>query len=268
MRRLRIRQGGIVAICAAVLLAVLNPPGSASAADRTADKNVIRLGVVSDLLMHLPLFVAEDKMFLADEKAIVRRETKYGKFRTSASLINDEVDMVLQATEAFFELTELYGADRYKIIGGLAATSGSVVIARDPIPNGGFAWKQLRQKKFLGRDKNSGPMYFLRSVLMTNGVDPTNVTFNTTAPVPARFRIWTKRRSHDYAIFFEPDASKIIRQGNGYFAAMLGPSVGKIDSMVFIVRSAFLKTRKNRDLVQRFMNAMQKSLNTTANASI
>ena len=260
----RSRQKWISAQVVFALFSVLTIAGPTGA----ASENKIRLGVVSDLLIHLPLFLAEDKSFFVDEKASVLSETKFGKFRTSVSLINQEVDIILQSTEAYFELADLYGADKYKIIGGLTATSGSVVLAKDPIPDAGFAWKLLRQKRFLGRDKNSTPMYFLRSVLATNGVDPANVTFNTTAPVPARARIWRKERTYDYALFFEPDASKIIRQGNGYFAAMLGPAVGKIDSSVFIVRAGFLKSEKNRDLVQRFMNAMQNSLNATAIESI
>lgn len=232
-----------------------------------AEKNTLRLGVISDLIMHLPLFVAQDRNFFADENLAVERSTKFGKFRTSVSLINDEVDIILQDIGAYFELADTYGADAYRIVGGLTATAGSVVIARDPVPSTGFAWKQLRQKRFLGRDKNSTPMYFLRSVLTMNGVDPANVLFNTTAPVPARVRIWGRDTSHDYALFFEPDASGIIRQGKGHFATMLGPAVGKIDFTVFIVRSAFLKSAKNRNAIQRFMNALQRSLNWTASAS-
>jgi len=264
MKQLRRRTKGIAARLGIAFFTVVAVAAPAIAASDIE----IRLGVVSDLLMHLPLFVAEDKKIFADEKTVVLAKTKFGKFRTSASLINQEVDIILQTTEAYFELADLYGATSYKIIGGLTATAGSVVIARDPIPNAGFSWKQLRQKRFLGRDKNLAPMYFLRSVLLTNGVDPANVEFNTTAPVPARARIWRKERTYDYALFFEPDASTIIREGNGYFAAMLGPAVGKIDSTVFIIRAAFLKSKKNRDLVQRFMNAMQKSLNATANESV
>ena len=240
--------------------------GSSSAG--AAANDTLRLGIISDLVMHLPLFVAEDGNLFAEEKVTVKRETKYGKFRTSASLLNNEIDLILQSTEGYFELADIYGSKEYKIIGGIAATSGSAVVSRLPMPNTGFSWNHLRQKRFLGRDRNSTPMYFLRSVLVTNGVDPTNVKFNTTAPVPARVRIWNRKKSHDYGIFYEPDVSTIIRTGNGYFAAMLGPSVGKIDSTVFIVKTAFLKSAKNRDLVQRFANAMQRALNITAQSSL
>jgi NitT/TauT family transport system substrate-binding protein len=233
-----------------------------------ASDKVIRLGVVSDLVMHLPIFIAEDKKFYADEGLVVQRETKFGKFRTSVSLVNKEVDIVLQDLSAYFELADAYGAEAFKIVGGLTATSGSVIVSRSPIPSTGFAWKQLRRKLVLGRDKNSTPMLFLSSVLRLNGVDPANVKFNTTAPVPARVRIWNQKRAHDYGLFFEPDASAIIRRGTGYFAASLGPAVGKIDLTVFIVRAAILNAEDNKDAVQRFINAIQRSLNWMAKASV
>ena len=137
-----------------------------------AEKSALRLGVISDLIMHLPLFVAEDKKFYADEYLVVERKTKFGKFRTSVSLINEEVDIILQDIGAYFELADTYGSDEFKVVGGLTATAGSVVIAREPIPDTGFVWKQLRRKRFLGRDKNSTPMYFLRSVLTTKWRGP------------------------------------------------------------------------------------------------
>ena len=122
MTQLRRRKKGVAARLVIACFAVLTAAGSASAASDIK----IRLGVESDLLMHLPLFVAEDKNFFADEKAVVLRETKFGKFRTSASLINEEVDIILQTTDAYFELAELYGVNRYKIIGALTATAASV----------------------------------------------------------------------------------------------------------------------------------------------
>jgi NitT/TauT family transport system substrate-binding protein len=261
--RLQIRFIGRAFVFAAALLASAVWTGPAAAA-----AHAVRLGVMGDLMLHLPIYAALEKNFFASENLAVNHVTKFGKFRASISLTNKEADIILQPVEAYFELVDAYGPKKFKIIAGLTATEGSVVIARRPIPVSGFSWNQLRAKRVLGRDKNSTPMYFLRAALVTNAVDPSNINFHTTVAVPARGRIWNNERTHDYAIFYEPDASTIIRRGNGYFAAMPGPAVGETDASVLIVRSEFLETKKNRNLVQLFMNASQRSLNWVAKASV
>lgn len=241
----------------------------------------IRLGRISNGFMYLPLeyalqLIARTNRDDTSPDLTVVTTDRWGKFNSNNVFKSepalDEEDIILQATEGYFELAkDLSGSGRapggakFRIFGGLTSTDGSVLIASPNTDVTRFSWNRLAKARIFARRRNSTSNYFLKYALMSNGVArPRGGTLDIQTPHPRRPRRWRNMvdahsPEFDYGIFFEPTASRLIRRKKGKYAAMLGPAVGPIDFTVFIAREAFLKRKPQ--LAQRFIDTVQRGLN-------
>ena len=61
----------------------------------------------------------------------------------------------------------------------------------------------------------------------------------------------------DYALFFEPDVSRLSRQGLAYPVASIGHDIGQVDYTVFMASDAYIK--KNPAVIQGWTTAIYKA---------
>ena len=68
----------------------------------------------------------------------------------------------------------------------------------------------------------------------------------------------------DYAIFLEPEASNLEKDGNGHVLASIGSEVGAVDYTVFTATDVYLK--KNPEVAQAWTNAVARAEKYVASA--
>jgi NitT/TauT family transport system substrate-binding protein len=122
---------------------------------------------------------------------------------------------------------------------------------------GGFDWIETKGKKILGWRRGSTPTMFLDAALRKNRLNPsTDVDINDTIGVSARYGAFLSGVA-DYGIFFEPEASRLQREGAATIVASIGEVVGPIDFTVFSVSDDYIK--RNPKLVQAWTNAIYRA---------
>lgn len=98
-------------------------------------------------------------------------------------------------------------------------------------------------------------------ILRQNNIDPANdlsidqsIDFGSTA---AAF----SGGKGDFSVEFEPGATALETEGDGYVVASLGVDSGYVPYTAFSAKSSYIE--KNPDVIQKFTNALQKGLEYT-----
>jgi NitT/TauT family transport system substrate-binding protein len=129
-----------------------------------------------------------------------------------------------------------------------------------------FDWKMLKGANVLGFRPGSTPLLFLEEAMRMNGVNPEkDVKLINNVAIPARVGSWLAGQN-DYAIFIEPDASKLELDSKAYFLASIGHTVGFADYTSFMATDKYIK--EHPDVMQSWTNAIAKAQKWTDSAPI
>jgi NitT/TauT family transport system substrate-binding protein len=127
-----------------------------------------------------------------------------------------------------------------------------------------FDWKMLTGKKVMGWRTGTTPGVFFEAAMKARRLDiKGGMDLVTSVSVPARMGAW-QAGQFDFAVFFEPEVSRLETAGQAFPVASIGKEIGPVDYTVFIATDAYLK--KNPAVVQRFTDAVYKAQKWTATA--
>jgi NitT/TauT family transport system substrate-binding protein len=207
--------------------------------------------------------VALSQGYYKDAGLDVSMKTSQGTDKGMAALLSGSADIVLIGPEASIYVANSQSPVKPKIFCGLTATDGFLLIARHK-PAGAFEWKQLKGKNVMAFRPGSNPDVFLQTAMRKNGVDPKSdlKIVNNVGPA-ARTGAWLGGQN-DYAIFLEPEATMLEKNGQGFVVASVGREVGPVDYTVFTATDAFLK--KNPGVAQAWTNAIVRAQKHVATA--
>lgn len=103
------------------------------------------------------------------------------------------------------------------------------------------------------------PEMVFEYILRKNGIDPKadleidqSIDFGSTAAA------FTGDTSSDFTVEFEPSATALEKEGNGYVVASLGVDSGYVPYTSYSAKNSLLE--KNPQLIQSFTNALQKGM--------
>ena len=138
----------------------------------------------------------------------------------------------------------------------LTQRAGNFLVGRTPEAD--FKWENLIGKKVLGGRAGGMPQMVFEYILKKNGIDPTkdlsidqSISFGLTAAA------FTSNDS-DYTVEFEPFATALEQEGNGYVVASLGKDSGYVPYTAYSAKKSYLE--KHPEIIRKFTNAIQKGL--------
>lgn len=136
----------------------------------------------------------------------------------------------------------------------LTQRAGNFLVSRQSETN--FKWEDLKGKSVIGGRLGGMPELVLEYVLKENdlkiGEDVeliNNLSFSSTAGAFVS-------GIGDYTVEFEPTATTLEEQENGYIVASLGTASGYVPYTVYMATSDYIKN--NPETVQKFTNAIYK----------
>jgi len=251
-RSLSSLAGNLVRLAAGVSLA-LGIAGGAAAQSPTK----VRYEEVVRSILYTPMYVALNQGFFKEAGLDVTMKTSQGTDKGMAALLSGSADVVLIGPEASIYVATSESPVKPRIFAGLTATDGFLVMARSKPAAASFDWKLLKGKTVMAFRPGSNPDVFLETALRKNGLDPKAdlKLVNNIGPA-ARAGAWMAGQT-DYAIFLEPEATAIEKNGKGFVVAAVGPEVGLVDYTVFTATDAFLK--KNPAVADAWVKAIVKA---------
>ena len=257
LHRRSVIQGGLAALGAIPACA----PIAALAQSKPLVK--VRYNEVVRSLLYAPAYVAIANGFFKDAGLDVDLATGNGGDKSMAALISGSADIALIGPETAIYVLNSDSTAKARIFCGLTATDGFMLVGRTKVDK--FDWNMLKGKEILGFRPGSTPILFFEEAMRMNGIDPdTDVKLANNIAVPARVGSWLAGQNQ-YAIFIEPDASQLELDGQAYFLASIGGTVGFADYTSFMTTDKFIN--ENPAVLQGWTDAIYRAQKWTAAAS-
>jgi len=237
-------------LAGAVASAASGLPSGATAADLVK----LKMAEVVRSQFYIPMYVALGKGFVKEQGLDVELVTTNGGDRAGALVLSGQADFGLAGPEVPIYIYNGESADKPYIFCALTATDGLFLVSREKIEN--FKWSMIDGKKIMGWRPGSTPELYLEYVLKKNGVKPETIKSIVTNIGPAaRDGAWIAGAG-DFAIFNEPNFTKLEQAGKAHLIASIGKEVGRADYTLFFAKKSWIE--KNPDLAQKWTNAIAK----------
>lgn len=239
-------------LAGAVLLTSTACGKKAPASDLTA----ITLNEVAHSIFYAPQYVAIELGYFKDEGIDLTLVNGAGADKVMTALISGDADVGFMGSEASI-YTYANGSQDYAVnFAQLTQRAGNFLVAREPDAN--FSWDKLVGKKVLGGRAGGMPQMVFEYILKKNGIDPkTDLSIDQSINFGLTAAAFTSDNS-DYTVEFEPFATGLEIEGNGYVVASLGKESGYVPYTAYCVKKSYLE--KNPEVVQKFTNAIQKGM--------
>lgn len=222
----------------------------------TSPTKSVTLNEVAHSIFYAPQYVAIENGYFEEEGLSVDLVTGFGADKTMTAVLSGEADIGFMGSEASI-YTYSEGATDYVVnFAQLTQRAGNFLISREPIDK--FTWSMLKGSTVLGGRKGGMPEMVFEYILKKNGLDPTtdltinqNIDFGSTA---AAF----SGGQGEFSVEFEPSATALEVQGDGYVVASLGESSGYVPYTAYSAKSSYME--ENPETIQSFVNALQKGM--------
>ena len=241
------------ATCVAAVALALASAGEVRAQNTTK----VKYAEVVRSVFYLPKYVAIANGYFRDQGIEVDMTTAWGGDKGTAMLLSGKVDVVLQGPETAIYVENGASPEKTKMFAAITATDGLFLMSREKMTMEQFKWSMIKGKKVMGWRPGSTPGLFLEYAMKKHGISPKkDIDHVTNIAIPARVGAWMVNKAN-FSVFFEPDVSKLSRQGIAYPVASVGKEVGPVDYTVFMATDSYIE--KNPKIVQGWANAIHKA---------
>lgn len=221
------------------------------------DQTEVKYAEVVRSVFYLPKYVALAKGFFKEEGLDVDMTTAWGGDKGTAMLLSGKVDIVLQGPETAVYIENSDSPEKTKMFAAITATDGLFLTSREKMTMDQFKWEMIRGKTVMGWRPGSTPGLFLEYAMKKHGIDPTkDIDHVTNINIPARVGAWMSNKA-EFSVFFEPDVSRLEREGIAYPVASIGKEVGPVDYTVFMATDSYIE--ENPKTIQGWANAIHKA---------
>lgn len=253
-QRVMRRFAAILSVCtvAAVVLGLSSPSNDVAAATKVKYAEVVRS------VFYLPKYIAIANGYFAEQGIEVDMTTAWGGDKGTAMLLTGRVDIVLQGPETAIYIENGASPEKTKMFAAITATDGLFLMSREKMTMDQFKWDMIRNKMVMGWRPGSTPGLFLEYAMKKHGISPKkDINHVTNIAIPARVGAWISRKA-DFAVFFEPDISRLSREGHAYPVVSVGKEIGNVDYTVFMATDSYIK--KNPKIIQGWTDAIYKAM--------
>lgn len=213
----------LAAMLAVLMTAALS---GCSSREETDGLRTIDVCEVTHSVFYAPQYVAMSQGFFADEGLEVELTVGQGADKVMAAVLSGSVDIGLAGPEAaIYVMGE--GRDDYpQVFAQLTQRDGSFLVGREPDED--FQWEDLRGSSLLPGRKGGVPYMTLEYVVREHGLVPgEDVVFDDSVDFSLMASAFAAGTG-DYVTIFEPTASAMEMQGQGYILASVGEASGEV----------------------------------------
>ena len=230
------------------------------------NENRIRLNEVTHSIFYAPLYAAYNLGYFEDEGLDVTIESATGSDASMTALLSGSADIVLVGPE-----TVVYSQgtqDSPVVFGQLTQKDGSFFVSRDDVQD--FSIEDLRGTTIIGGRQGGMPAmtleYIIEQAGLTVGTNTAagEVNLRTDVSFPMIGSEFVTSGC-EYCTLFEPTATNLEKEGNGYVLDAVGEFSGYLPYTVFATKQSFLENKSEQ--AEKFLNAVYRGYQYIATQS-
>ncbi len=216
----------------------------------------VTLNEVAHSIFYAPQYVAIELGYFEEEGIDLNVVTGFGADKTMTAVLSGDADIGFMGSESTI-YTYAEGADDYPVnFAQLTQRAGNFLVAREE--NSDFKWEDLKGKTVLGGRAGGMPQMIFEYILKQKGIDPEkdleivqNIDFGLTAGA-------FSGGQGDYTVEFEPGATSLELEGDGYVVASLGIESGYVPYTAYSAKQSYIK--ENPEIIAGFIRAIEKGM--------
>lgn len=216
----------------------------------------VTLNEVAHSIFYAPMYVAIEEDYFAEEGIDLTLITGFGADKTMTALLSGEADIGFMGPESTIYTYQEGSTDVIVNFAQLTQRAGNFLVGRNA--DADFTWSDLKGKNVLGGRKGGMPQMVFEYILKTNDMNPaTDVNIDQSIDFGSTAAAFSGGKG-DYTVEFEPGATLLEQEKDGYVIASLGKDSGYVPYTAFSAKSSYIK--ENPKVIQGFVNAMQKGM--------
>jgi NitT/TauT family transport system substrate-binding protein len=222
----------------------------------TDGQEKVTLSEVAHSVFYAPQYAAIELGYFKEEGIDLKLVNGAGADKVMTALVSQDADIGFMGSEASI-YTYANGAEDYAVnFAQLTQRAGNFLVAREPDPE--FSWEKLAGKKVLGGREGGMPEMVFEYILKKNGMDPAaDLTIDKSISFGLTAAAFTSDDA-DYTVEFEPFATGLELEGQGYVVASLGTDSGYVPYTAYCAKKSYLAAHP--ETIQKFTNAIQKGI--------
>lgn len=255
MKRLTYSIILIVAVILVIALALLARDDSNLPTDDdgvTLDK--VSISEVTHSVFYAPQYVAINLGFFEEEGLEVELINGGGADNVMTAVLSDQVDIGFAGPEAAIYVYNEGNSDYAEVFAQLTKKDGSMLVSREEYAD--FAWTDLIGKHVLPGRTGGVPYMTFEYVLKANNINPQNdLNLDTSISFDAMTSAFVAGTG-DFVTVFEPTASSLELNNQGYIVAAVGAYTDDIPYTAYFAKKSYIE--ENSDIIERFTRAIYK----------
>ncbi len=221
----------------------------------------VTLNEVAHSIFYAPQYVAIELGYFEDEGIDLELVTGFGADKTMTAVLSGDADIGFMGSESTI-YTYAEGANDYPVnFAQLTQRAGNFLVAREEITD--FKWEDLKGKTVLGGRAGGMPQMIFEYILKKKGIDPKNdltivqnIDFGLTAGA-------FSSGQGDYTVEFEPGATSLELEKEGYVVASLGIESGYVPYTAYSAKKSYIND--NPEIIAGFIRATEKGMDYVKN---
>ncbi len=222
------------------------------------DLKKIKVAEVTHSIFYAPQYLADALGYFEDEELDVEFILTSGANNVTAAVLSGDVEIGFCGSEATIYIYNQGEKDYLINFAGLTKKDGSFLVAREPDED--FKVEDLVGKHIIAGRKGGMPAMTLEWALNQNGVETTEVNFDTSIDFASTTGAFIGGTG-DYVSVFEPTALQLEKQGIGYVVASVGELGGTVPYTTYNAKKSYIK--ENPNVIEGFTKAINKALEYT-----
>lgn len=223
--------------------------------EKESNLTKIRLAEVTHSMFYAPLYVAIEEGYFEEEGIEIELILTPGADKVSAAVLSNDVEVGFAGTESSVYVYTGGESDYLQTFAGLTKRDGQFIVSKEPIDN--FTMKDLVEKKVLVGRVGGMPYLSFEKAVVNEGVDTSKIEMDSSIEFAALSGSFIGGNG-DFVNLFEPNATKLEKEGYGYVVASVGLLADEVPYTAFYSRKSYIND--NKELLEGFTRAINKGL--------
>lgn len=237
----------IIALIIALLLIFL------SNNEEKQNITTLKVAEVTHSIFYTPFYVAIENGYFKNYNIDIDLILVSGSDNVAASVLSKDTNIGLAGPESAIYVYTGGEKDYLQVFAGLTKRDGQFLISR----NKDFKWSDLIGKEVLvGRSTGMPALSFFKA-LENEGIDKSKVKINTSIEFAELSGAFIGGEG-DFVNLFEPTASKLESNKQGYVVKSVGLSSNAFPYTAFYAKKSFINN--NKEILTAFTNALNEGI--------